>query len=110
MRLNRIAIPLAPLAVLLTSCTHGSNVTLAGGPMSGSTYSIAPLAKAAAPNPDPRVGLKAGMPDAGKATWNMRLLSNTPTPAQFAPGGETVNSDLGFLGKYAIQGNFNGWL
>ena len=36
----------------------------------------------------------------------MRLLSNTPTPEQF----KGVNSDLGFFGKYAIQGTFNGWL
>ena len=101
---------LTAAGIALGACARGSNVTVAGGPVPGSAVSIASLAKAAAPNPDPRVGLKAGMTDAGQATWNMRLLSNTPTPAQFAPGGETVNSDLGFLGKYAIQGNFNGWL
>ena len=64
------------------------------------------MAKAAAPNPDSRVGLKAGMTDAGEASWNMRLMSHTPTPDQF----KGVNSDLGFFGNYAIQGTFNGWL
>jgi hypothetical protein len=64
------------------------------------------MAKAEAPNPDPRVGLKAGLEDAGEASWNMRLVSHTPTPAQF----KGVNSDLGFFGNYAIQGTFNGWL
>jgi hypothetical protein len=59
-----------------------------------------------APSPDPRVGLKAGLHDAGQATWNMRLLANAPQPADFA--GQT-NSDLAFTGKYAIQGNYHGW-
>jgi hypothetical protein len=61
---------------------------------------------AAAPSPDPRVGLKAGLHDAGEAIWNMRLLSETPAPANFAG---ITNSDLAFSGKYAIQGNYNGW-
>jgi hypothetical protein len=59
----------------------------------------------AAPSPDPRVGLKAGLFDAGQATWNMRLMSNTPPSEQF----KNTNSDLAFLGKYAIQGNYNGY-
>jgi hypothetical protein len=59
----------------------------------------------AAPTPDPRVGLKAGLYDAGQAAWNMRLLSNTPSSEQF----KATNSDLAFLGKYAIQGNYNGY-
>ncbi|HKO19764.1 MAG TPA: hypothetical protein VJU82_12845, partial [Acidobacteriaceae bacterium] len=95
-----------PLAVLLGACAHRSNVSLAAAPAPPSTFDIAPMARAAAPNPDPRVGLKAGLTDAGEASWNMRLLSNTPTPAQF----KNINSDLGFFGKYAIQGNFDGWL
>jgi hypothetical protein len=64
----------------------------------------APLA--AQPNPDPRVGLRAGLMDAGEATWNLRVVSKTP-PAQGFVG--STNSDLAFLGKYAIQGNYNGW-
>src|SRR5579864_72885 len=37
-----------------------------------------PIISGTAPNPDPRVGLKAGRWDAGQAAWNMRLVSTTP--------------------------------
>jgi hypothetical protein len=60
----------------------------------------------AQPNPDPRVGLRPGLHDAGEAAWNLRVLSKTPPPEQFA--GKT-NSDLAFTGRYAIQGSYNGW-
>ena len=58
------------------------------------------------PSPDPRIGLKAGQWDAGQAAWNMKLVSATRPPEKFVNG---VNSDLTFLGKYAIQGSFNGY-
>lgn len=64
-------------------------------------------APAKAPSPDPRVGLKAGMHDAAEAAWNLKLVSNTPSPGKF--DGST-NSDLSFTGKYAIQGNYNGFM
>ena len=60
---------------------------------------------APAPTPDPRVGLKAGLYDAGEAIWNLGLLSSTPAPEGFAG---VTNSDLAFSGKYVIQGNYNG--
>ena len=47
-----------------------------------------------APKPDPRVGLKAGMWDAGQAAWNLRLVSTTPPSEKFAG---VTNSDLAFL-------------
>jgi hypothetical protein len=98
---------LIPATALLGACSHGAAVSLAGAPArQEGSFNIEPMAKAAAPNPDPRVGLKAGLTDAGQATWNMRLLSNTPTPDQF----KGVNSDLGFFAGYALQGTFNGWL
>src|SRR5262252_4709245 len=100
---------LIPAAALLGACTHTSSVTLSGGPAAArqdASFNIEPMAKAAAPNPDTRVGLKAGLNDAGQASWNMRLVSTTPTPEQF----KSVNSDLGFFGKYALQGTFDGWL
>jgi hypothetical protein len=59
----------------------------------------------AAPSPDPRIGLKPGLLDAGEAAWNLRLVSATPPPAAFVGA---MNSDLAFSGHYAIQGNFNG--
>jgi len=66
----------------------------------------APITAAAAPTPDPRVGLRAGHTDAGEAIWNMHLVSTTPSPEPFAG---VTNSDLAFTGDYAIQGNYNGF-
>src|SRR5690349_7104481 len=60
----------------------------------------------AAPNPDPRVGLKAGLFNAGEASWNLQVLSQTPPSPKFAG---ITNSDLAFTGKYAIQGSYNGY-
>ncbi len=65
-----------------------------------------PTVSATAPTPDPRVGLRAGRWDAAEAGWNMRMISTTP------PTGKTLgatHSDLAFSGKYAIQGNYNGF-
>ncbi len=59
-----------------------------------------------APSPDPRVGLRAGLMNAQEATWNMRVVSKMPPPEKFAG---VTNSDLAFTGKYAIQGNYNGF-
>ncbi len=74
-----------------------------------------------APTPDPRVGLKAGTTDsvvidnqprrviktkAAEAAWNIHLVSNTPPEARF---NGVTQSDLAFLGNYAIQGNYNGY-
>ena len=79
-------------------------------------------ARAAAPKPDPRVGLRAGTvrvdssytpprrveaTRAADASWNMRLVSNTPSPRDF---NGVTNSDLAFTGNYAIQGNYNGFV
>jgi hypothetical protein len=66
----------------------------------------APLVSAAIPNPDPRQGLKPGMWDAQMALWNMRMVSTTPPPKGSLGA---THSDLAFTGKYAIQGNYNGF-
>jgi hypothetical protein len=55
---------------------------------------------------DPRVGLGAGLMDAQEASWNLRVLSETPPPRAFIG---VTNSDLAFRGNYAIQGNYNGY-
>ena len=62
-------------------------------------------ASMAAPSPDPRVGLRAGLLDAEEAIWNLRRLSSTPPPKEFIG---VTDSDLAFKGHYAIQGNYNG--
>jgi hypothetical protein len=88
---------------------------LALGACSQSTYtsgtnSAAPMASAGmstmAPSPDPRIGLRAGQMDAEEAVWNLNVLSKTPPAPDFVG---STNSDLAFKGKYAIQGNYNGW-
>ena len=58
------------------------------------------------PRKDPRVGLRAGVTNAGEAASNLRLVSNTPSSENFAG---VTNSDLSFSGKYVIQGNYNGY-
>ena len=58
------------------------------------------------PDPDPRVGLEAGLFDAAEAAWNLRVVSSTPPPEPFVG---VTNSDLAFLGDYVIQGNYNGF-
>jgi hypothetical protein len=58
------------------------------------------------PMPDPRVGLKAGATDAGQASWNLKLMSSNAPPAKFVG---STNSDLAFVGPYAIQGSYNGF-
>ena len=82
--------------------------TVAGCSHSTSTETPTPKGSSstAAPSPDPRVGLHAGMADAGEAAWNLRVVSKTPPSEQFA--GNT-NSDLAFTGHYVIQGNYNGY-
>lgn len=69
--------------------------------------SLTPIHELTPPNPDPRVGLKAGLFDAEEAIWNMTLLSTTPPPANFLG---VTNSDLAFKDNYAIQGNYNGFM
>ncbi len=82
-------------------------LTLAGCSKSSGPEGPAPSnASMKAPSPDPRVGLKAGLTDAGEAAWNMKLVSQTPQPEGFKG---ITNSDLAFSGKYAFQGSYNGY-
>lgn len=68
--------------------------------------SAAPPAATPAPvASDPRVGLKAGLMDAGEATFGLKVTAKAVSPPGFLG---ITNSDLAFTGKYAIQGNYNG--
>jgi hypothetical protein len=62
---------------------------------------------------DPRVGLKAGLYDAGQAAKNMRLVSTLPKPENFgdplAGGLNFANSDLAFKDHTLFMGNFYGF-
>ena len=81
---------------------------------------------------DPRIGLKAGLYDAGEAAFGLSKVATLPKPTGFAPGeapttpppaadaagrggrGEpapnygSVNSDLAFNGNHLFVGNYNG--
>ena len=87
-------------ARLLPALALASLLGCAGATSSSSSGSGTP------PSPDPRAGLRGGLEDAGQAAWNIRLLSNTPSPEEFTG---VSNTDIGFSGKYVIQGNYNGF-
>ena len=91
------------LAVGLLSVAGCAQSTSSSGdngpsPMSGMS--------ASAPNPDPRVGLRAGLFNAAEAAWNLRVVSKTPPSEKFLG---ITNSDLAFSQNYAIQGSYNGY-
>jgi len=63
---------------------------------------------------DPRVGLRAGVMDAGTAARGMELLANRARPAGFFnpadPGDSNFsNTDLAFRGNLAFVGNYHGF-
>lgn len=106
---------LAALAALgLTACATGS-----GGATGAEQAPAADAAPAAedtrmthvesgtAPDPDPRQGLEAGRFEAGMATWNMELVSNSAPPEPYL---SHTHSDLAFQGDHVIQGNYAGIL
>ena len=97
--------PLVSLALAAGALAAGGCAS-ATGAAGGAAPSPAATMSAEAPNPDPRVGLRAGLMNAGEAAWNLRVLSKTPPPKDFAG---ITNSDLAFTGTYAIQGNYNGY-
>ena len=95
----------ASMAALgVAACARSTVATTSAGSI-GPTPMGSPMSTMP-PSPDPRIGLKAGRFDAGTASWNIRLLSTTPSQGQFA---NSTNSDLAFLGSYAIQGNYDGY-
>jgi len=99
---NRIVVAASLLS--LAACAHS---TAGGAGMNNTTASSGGTASSAtAPNPDPRIGLRAGKFDAAEAVWNLNVLSKTPPSEKFMG---ITNSDLAFLGQYAIQGSYNGY-
>ena len=98
MRSHRfLPLPLT-LALVLAGC--GGSTPQPGGPVPAGDESARP------PSPDPRVGLRAGLHDAGEAVWNLKVISETPPSEKFVG---ITNSDMAFSGKYLIQGNYNGF-
>jgi hypothetical protein len=65
-------------------------------------------------DPDPRIGLGAGVANPGSASSNMELLANSPKPAGFFNPANLgslsfANSDIAFQGDKAFVGSFNGF-
>lgn len=71
------------------------------------TSAMLPITELQHPTPDPRVGLASGLFDAEETIWNMDFIANVPPPENFIGA---FNSDLAFIGNYAIQGNYNGFM
>ena len=95
----------AVVALAIAACSHNAPTTsMSSNPELGTPDMSQPLI--AAPSPDPRVGLKAGLQDAGEAIWNLKKVSHTPAPKDFAG---ITNSDLAFYGTNVVQGNYNGF-
>jgi hypothetical protein len=70
--------------------------------------------EAGAQRTDPRVGLRAGLTDAGEAISNLRHVGHLARPEGFfnpADPGDFgfVNADLAFSGNHAFLGGFNGF-
>jgi len=97
-----IKLSLVITASAVAACAHSSVSTSATPSASAATI----VQSGTAPSPDPRVGLRAGLWDAGQAAWNLRLVSTTKASGKFLG---STNSDLAFTGPYAIQGNYNGY-
>jgi len=91
---------------VLTFAACASHSSPDGAAVTTASYEPAPASAASPPDPDPRVGLEPGLWNAEEAIWNLRLVSTTAAPEPFAG---VTNSDLAFLGDYAIQGNYNGF-
>ena len=73
--------------VLVAACAKSGKVAPAPRPASGPAPAAMDPRTTAPPNPDPRVGLKAGLFDAGEASWNLRVVSKTPKPEKFDEAG-----------------------
>jgi hypothetical protein len=94
-----LSLSLVPAIALQLGCASSTSSSGSGTPP--------PAAKSGeVPKPDPRIGLRPGMHDAGEAVWNLRVVSETPSPEDFAA---STNTDLAFTGHHLIQGNYNGY-
>jgi hypothetical protein len=83
------------VVMLASALTIGARQAPSGGG--------APGPVAAAARPDPRVGLKPGIRDAGKAIWHMELVSSMPKPAGFfdpaSPAGDPTPAERDRSGR-----------
>ena len=91
----------APLDMSTTAPVPDRRVGLRGG------FTCPPPAAAApgaTPAPAPAPACHEAI--AAQASWNVKVISQTPPTGKFL---NSTNSDLSFTGPYAIQGNYNGY-
>ena len=98
MSLLKLSLTIGLLSVAACAKTTTSAGTTAPSPMGSMSANL--------PSRDARVGLRAGLNDAAEAAWNVRVVSKNQPSGPFVG---STNSDLAFTGKYAIQGNYNGF-
>ena len=93
---------------LRVSATAFALTILSAAPSTGAAQVTPAMAKPliTAPSPDPRVGLKAGLADAGEAIWNLKKIGHAVSDSPFY---RITNSDLAFHGTNVIEGNYNGF-
>ncbi len=90
----------------MVACSSSDAVQMASSDQSAMP-TIKPLSELSMPTPDPRVGLGAGLFDAEEAIWNLKMVSQSPSPEDFVGA---MNTDLAFKDNYVIQGNYNGFI
>ncbi|MEP6491782.1 MAG: hypothetical protein ABJF01_03840 [bacterium] len=109
----------AVAAVFAASCASSGASSTGMTSMNGGGGGAVDMSTAA-PSPDRRVGLRAGTTSlwskdttrrvivdrAAETAWNIRLLANRPASEPFTG---ITNSDLAFIGNYAIQGSYDGY-
>ena len=104
-------------SAIVAACATSSSGSMGSAPGTWSGVvaptPLPPMATAASTT-DPRVGLKAGLTDAGSAISGLRLVSHVSKPAMLtgeggARGLTFANSDLAFRGNLVFQGNFSGF-
>jgi hypothetical protein len=88
-------------------------LALPAGIAAQASYTAADAPAGAPRTADRRVGLSAGVDNAGEAIENLKLIAHQRQPAGFfdsATAGKHsfVNSDLAFSGNYIFQGNYYG--
>ena len=132
-RASRISRHILTLSLALSAFSP----VFCGGQSTAPAASARPSApsNARASSDDPRVGLKAGLYDAGEAAFGLEKLASIPKPPGFAPGNfipngapqqppeppapgqparppsvqyGSTNSDLAFSGNHVFVGNYNG--
>jgi hypothetical protein len=100
------------LCVAVTGCAAAAQGGVGGSPVGGG--GAAGGGAVAGGEADPRVGLRAGLTNAGEAALNLELIAHRSRPAGFfnpanPVDGSFANTDLAFRGNYAIVGNYNGF-